>query len=154
MAAGLTRVASDTPEPASLTDTFHWSTGTGGGRRVPEVSTSTAYCRSWSACTSGPNASDSSGSPPVTTTRRQANASTSASRAARVCSRPPAGSHEYFVSHQRQPTEQPCRRTKTHGTPALTPSPWIEWKHSAIRGMAGACAAQGFLSFRSSKGAE
>lgn len=37
------------------------------------------------------------------------------------------------MSHQSQRRLQPEVRTKTDGTPAKRPSPWIEWKISAIR---------------------
>jgi hypothetical protein len=37
------------------------------------------------------------------------------------------------VSHQVQPTLQPWRRMNTAGTPAVGPSPWMEWKTSATR---------------------
>ncbi|CSC84840.1 Uncharacterised protein [Vibrio cholerae] len=38
-----------------------------------------------------------------------------------------------LVSHQAQPTGQPCKRTKTAGTPVNTPSPWIISNISFIR---------------------
>jgi hypothetical protein len=43
---------------------------------------------------------------------------------------PAAPSQEYLVSHQAQPTEQPWRRMKSEGVPALAPSPWIDSKIS------------------------
>src|SRR6266478_901458 len=67
MAAGLIRLGSGTPEFASLSETFHWSIWSRGGASVPDVSTSTAYRRSFKAVTSGVKIGDSSGSPPVTT---------------------------------------------------------------------------------------
>src|SRR5262249_31407969 len=47
IAAGLIRVCSGTPEPASLTETFHWTRPvmSGGGSFVPEASTSMAQPR-------------------------------------------------------------------------------------------------------------
>ena len=50
-----------------------------------------------------------------------------------VLARPPAASHVYFVSHQRQPTSQPCRRRKCAGVPTEGPSPWSERKCSETR---------------------
>src|SRR5579863_5219878 len=45
----------------------------------------------------------------------------------------PSGCHEvYGVSHQVQRKLQPLVRTKTDGTPANVPSPWMEWKISEI----------------------
>src|SRR5215471_17876377 len=128
MTAGRIRVASATPEAASLRDTFHWiarSRATGGAR-VPDVSTSTAKPASISAGVRVVNSGDSSGSPPVTTTRRHGYAEASRRRPSTSAARPPAASHEYLVSHQTQPTVQPCSRTNTAGRPAVTPSPWIE----------------------------
>src|SRR5712664_3621577 len=60
-------------------------------------------------------------------------AATTASKRSSVVARPRAGSHEYFVSHQAQPTLQPCNRTKTDGAPALAPSPCTETKTSLMR---------------------
>ena len=74
IASGLIRLASGTPELASFSDTFHWSTGTGGGGRIPEVSTSTVKPRAFRASTSATKSDDSSGSPPVMTARRHGNA--------------------------------------------------------------------------------
>ena len=73
MASGLRRRASSTPEPASLSETFHWMARStlGGGGRMPDVSTSIEKPRPPSARSRGTNSGDSSGSPPVTTARRQ-----------------------------------------------------------------------------------
>jgi hypothetical protein len=79
----LIRLGSGTPEFASLSETFHWSIWSRGAARVPEVSTSTAYRRSFNALTSGVKIGDSSGSPPVTTTRRQGNIASSSRSSSR-----------------------------------------------------------------------
>src|ERR1051325_7321633 len=39
----------------------------------------------------------------------------------------------YSVSHQRQRSGHPVRRTKTQGRPIHDDSPWIEWKISVMR---------------------
>src|SRR5438552_17054898 len=44
---------------------------------------------------------------------------------------PPA--YEYFVSQYTHRSEQPVRRTNTHGLPACVDSPWIEKKISVMR---------------------
>src|ERR1035441_7161063 len=45
----------------------------------------------------------------------------------------PSGYHDvYGVSHHTQRKLQPLVRTKTEGTPTSEPSPWMEWKISAI----------------------
>src|ERR1039458_6516361 len=46
----------------------------------------------------------------------------------------PSGCHDvYGVSHHTQRKLQPLVRTNTEGTPTSEPSPWMEWKISAIR---------------------
>src|SRR5712691_7867921 len=100
---------------------------------MPAVSTSTPRGSAWSAVTSGTSAGCSSGSPPVTTTFCGPASFTLRSTLSSVSSLPRPASQEYFVSHHAQPTEQPCRRTKTDGVPTEGPSPWIELNTSLTR---------------------
>src|ERR1039458_10370512 len=73
------------------------------------------------------------GSPPVTTTWRAGETSTAARMRSSVQSSP-SGCHDvYGVSHHTQRKLQPLVRTNTEGTPTSEPSPWMEWKISAIR---------------------
>ena len=122
--AGLDAPLLGDPEPASLTETFHWIGNvatSGGGGSVPEVSTSMSQPRAWSAVSSGGEERRLEGLP-AGDHGAPAGMRLHLGHAARRARWPgPVGSHEYsgVAPPRSRPSSPVAREDRRH--PAVAP---------------------------------
>ena len=104
-----------------------------GANTVPAVSTVICRPASRRPMASSTISGAIIGSPPVTTTCLAPYPRTSDRIDSTERSAPSGLQDVYGVSHHVQRRLQPLVRTNTDGTPTNDPSPWTEWKISAMR---------------------